>query len=41
MLPEGEIHNILCTAPAEDHYIINWGTNEGPFENEGTFTVGE
>ena len=42
VLPEGKIHNILCTAPAEDHYDINWGTNhEGEAGNEGVFTVGE
>ena len=41
VLPEGEIHNILCTAPAEDHYAINWGTNnEGEAGNEGMFAVG-
>ena len=42
MLPEGTIQNILCTAPAEDHYAINWGTNlEGHAGSEGIFTVGE
>ena len=29
MLPEGEDHSILCTAPAEDHYGINWRTGDG------------
>ena len=42
VLPEGEIHNILCTAPAEDHFAINWGTNhEGEAGNEDIFSVGE
>ena len=42
MFPEGEEHSILCTAPDEDHFEINWGTTAGGFfENEGTFTVGE
>ena len=42
MLPEGENHSILCTAPAEDHYEINWRTSDGrEVGNEGTFTVGE
>ena len=36
------MHSILCTAPDEDHFEINWGTGDGGFfENEGTFTVGD
>ena len=40
MLPEGEDNSILCTAPAEDHYEINWRTGDGEITNGGTFTVG-
>ena len=42
VFPEGEVHSILCTAPDENHFEINWGTGDGGFfENEGTFTVGD
>ena len=42
MFPEGEVHSILCTAPDDDRFEINWGTGDGGFfENEGTFTVGD
>ena len=42
MLPEGEVHSILCTAPDEDHFEISWRTAAGgEVGNEGTFTVGE
>ena len=36
------MHSILCTAPDEDHFGINWGTGDGGFfYNDGTFTVGD
>ena len=38
---EGELHSILCTAPDEERFVINWGTVDGGFGNEGTFTVGD
>ena len=42
MFPEGEVHSILCTAPDEDHFEINWGTGDGgKIGNEGPFTVGD
>ena len=42
MFPEGEVHSILCTAPDEDHFAINWGNVDGgEVGNEGTFTVGD
>ena len=42
MLPEGEVRSILCTAPDEDYFEINWGTVDGgEFGNEGRFTVGD
>lgn len=40
VLPEGETHNILCTAPAEGH-IITWGSSKGQIGKGGTFTVGQ
>ena len=39
VLPEGEEHSILCTAPNEERYLITWGTNIGPV-GDG-FVVGE
>ena len=41
MLPEGEVRSILCTAPDEGHFAINWGTVDGEFGNEDIFTVGD
>jgi hypothetical protein len=42
VLPEGEVHSILCTAPDEDHFGTSWRTAAGgEVGNEGTFTVGE
>ena len=42
VFPEGEVHSILCTAPDEDHFAINWGNVDGgEVGNEGTFTVGD
>ena len=42
MLPEGEDHSILCTAPAKDHYEITWGTGDGGVVgNDDPFTVGD
>ena len=39
---EGEVHSILCTAPDEDHFEINWRTSAGGvIGNEGTYTVGD
>ena len=40
VLPEGETHTILCTAPAEGH-IITWASSKGQIGNGGTFTVGQ
>jgi hypothetical protein len=39
VLPEGEEHSILCTAPSEGNYLITWGANVGPV-GDG-FVVGE
>ena len=39
VLPEGEEHSILCTAPNEDNYLITWVDNVGPV-GDG-FVVGE
>ena len=39
VLPEGEEHSILCTAPNEQDYLINWGANGGAV-GDG-FVVGE
>ncbi|CAI7999333.1 hypothetical protein GBAR_LOCUS2686 [Geodia barretti] len=41
VFPEGEEHSILCTAPDEDNFAINWGTGGGIIGNEGPFTVGD
>ena len=42
MLPEGEVHSILCTAPDEVHFVINWRTSAGgEVVNDGTYTVGD
>ena len=42
VLEEGKIHNILCTAPVEGPYTINWGTTlEGEAGNEDIIVVGE
>ena len=39
VLPEGEEHSILCTAPNEENYLITWVSNVGPV-GDG-FVVGE
>ena len=39
VLPEGEEHSILCTAPNEQDYLITWGANGGAV-GDG-FVVGE
>ena len=39
VLPEGEVHSILCTAPDEENYLITWVANVGPV-GDG-FVVGE
>ena len=39
VLPEGEEHSILCTAPNEKRYLITWVANVGPV-GDG-FVVGE
>ena len=39
VLPEGEEHSILCTAPDEENYLITWVANVGPV-GDG-FVVGE
>ena len=43
VFPEGEVHSIICTAPDEERFVINWGTAAGGvIGNEGTYyTVGD